>query len=122
MSQRKFGALIFAVATLGLGYVKSSHESPIIGLILVILWFVLLGYLVERGLLPEAVWPFQRRIDLLDLALSAACLTASLAFALAIVLLRNDRIAVLVMGAVDVLLIGGGLFFYTRGVFFGPKR
>ena len=123
MSRPKIGAVILGVATLGLGYVEFSTSSSVVGLILVVLWFVLLGYLIERGLLPEACWPFQRRIDLLNLAISAACLTACLAFAMAIVFLRNDRSAVLVMGAMDIILFGAGLFFYAKALFFGrPAR
>jgi FlaA1/EpsC-like NDP-sugar epimerase len=112
VSHPKIGAVILGVATLGLGYLEFSISSSVIGLILVVLWFVLLGYLIERGLLPEGCWPFQKRIDLLNLAISAACLTACLA--MAIVFLRNNRSAVLVMGAMDVVLLGAGLFFMRK--------
>ena len=122
MSHPKIGAVILGVATLGLGYVEFSTSSSVIGLILVVLWFVLLGYLIERRLLPEGCWPFKKRIDLLNLAISAACLTACLAFAMAIVFLRKDRSAVLVMGAMDLVLFGAGLFFYAKALFFGPAR
>ena len=57
MSHQKIGAVILGVATLALAYVEFSTSSSVIGLILVVLWFVLLGYLV--GCFLKGIGPFR---------------------------------------------------------------
>jgi hypothetical protein len=80
MSLSKPGALIvLAAASFGMIYVESSRLSPLISLTLLILYFMLLGFLIERGLVPHEYWPFQRRFGLQDLAIAAACPVAALA-------------------------------------------
>jgi hypothetical protein len=123
VSLGKGGArIVFAAATVGMLLVYGLRLPSLIQLILLVLYFVLLGYLIELGLLPREYWPFQRRIGLFELAVSAACLVAALASAMGILLLRSNRTGVLIFGVLTVLLLGGGTFFYAKGMFFGPRQ
>jgi hypothetical protein len=114
--------IVFATSTVGILLVYSLAVPSLFQIILLILYFVLFGALIERGLLPPQYWPFQRRIGLLDLAISAACLVAALASAMGILLLRSNRVGMLTFGALMVLLVGGGTFFFAKGMFFGQRR
>lgn len=114
--------IVFATSTVGILLVYSLAVPSLFQIILLILYFVLFGALIERGLLPPQYWPFQRRIGLLDLAISAACLVAALASAMGILLLRSNRVGMLTFGALMVLLVGGGTFFFAKGMLFGQRR
>jgi hypothetical protein len=114
--------IVFAAATVGMLLVYSFPVPSLFQMISQILFFVLFGSLIECGLFPREYWPFQRRIGLLELAISAACLVAALASAMGILLLRSNRTGTLAFGALMVLLVGGGTFFFAKGMFFGPRR
>jgi hypothetical protein len=116
------GLIVLAAASFGMVYVESSRLSPLISLTLLILYFVLLGFLIERGMVPHEYWPFQRRIGLQDLAIAAACLVAALAAALILRFLGNGRAAILTTSVMMLVLIGAGGLFLAKGLFRGPCR
>ena len=87
----KRGAQIaFAAATLAIALAYSIGLPDLFGLILTALYPVLLGYLMECGLLPRACWPFGQ-IDVFALAVSAACLVVALASAMGLMIAGGHR-------------------------------
>lgn len=82
--------IVFAAATLAIALAYSIGVPDLFGLILTVLYLVLLGYLIECGLLPRTYWPFGQ-IDLFALALSAACLVAALASAMGLLIAGGHR-------------------------------
>lgn len=50
--------IVFAAATLAIALAYSIGVPDLFGLILTVLYLVLLGYLIECGLLPHTYWPF----------------------------------------------------------------
>ncbi len=120
MDSRKARLVLF-VAAVGLLYAQSANIGSLYKVILVVLYFILLGALIERGFLSRRYWPFQRHIGLLDLAISAACLTAALASALGIAVFRGHRDAMLGFGILMLGFLVGGLVFMTKGFLYGPR-
>jgi hypothetical protein len=82
----------------------------LVELILLVLYLVLLGYLIECGLLPHMYWPFGR-IDIFALAVAAACLVAALATAMGILIAGAHRDVMIALAVIMALLLGGGMFF-----------
>ena len=116
------GRVVFLIATVGLLVVCGLGTAGFFRLILTVLYFVLYGYLIERGSLPREWWPFQRQLQLQDLAISAAFLVAALASAMGVLLLRANRAGMLVFGLLMVVSCGAGLVFFVKGTLYGPRR
>jgi len=118
---RRAALIVFAAATVGVLLVNSLRVPTLIGLILTVLYLVLLGYLIECGLLPSAYWPFGK-INLFELALSAACLVASLAVAMGILIAGAHRSVMIALAGMLILLLCGGMFFLVKSALAGRKR
>lgn len=87
---RRGAYILLAAATTGILLVYLFGVPTLFGLILTVLYLVLLGYLMECGLLPRTYWPFGT-INIFDLAISAACLVAALASAMGILIAGTHR-------------------------------
>lgn len=116
------GRIVFLIATIGLLAVYGLGVRGFFGLILTVLYFVLCGYLVERGSLPREWRPFQRRCNLQDLAMSAAFLVGALGSAMGVLLLSGNHAGMLVSGVLMVVFSGAGLVFFLKGLLYGPRR
>jgi hypothetical protein len=95
--------------------------SPLIRVILIVLGFVAMGILIERGLLPHEYWPF-RRMSLRDLVISAGCLVAALVSAMAILLLRHGQAGMITSAVIMIMFLIAGLIFFVRGIAPGGRR
>jgi hypothetical protein len=116
------GRVVFLIATVGLLAVHGFGIPGLFSPILTVLYFVLYGYLVERGSIPREWWPFQRQLNLQDLAISAAFLVAALASAMGVLLLRANHAGMLVSGLLMGVFCSAGLVFFLKGVLYGPRR
>jgi hypothetical protein len=110
------------IATIGMLAVYGVGTPGLFSLILSVLYFVLYGYLVERGSLPREWWPFQRQPNLQDLAISAAFLVAALASAMGVVLLRTNYARLLISGLLMTVCCAAGLVFFVKGIMYGARR
>lgn len=110
--------VVFAAASLAIVLVCSIGAPDLVGLILTVLYLVLLGYLIECGLLPRTVWPF-RRIDVFALAVSAACLVAALASAMGMLIARAHRDVMIALAVTMIVLLCSGMFFLAKGTLYG---
>jgi hypothetical protein len=121
LGDRNARVVLFA-ATLGLVVVSSIGISRLLFFILTLLWLSLWGYLLGRGLLPRAYWPLRRLPGSVDLAISAACYVAALAFAIGVRYLHAHRTGMLACGVLMVIALCVGAIFAIRGLFLGPVR
>jgi hypothetical protein len=112
--------IAFAVATIALVLACSIGVPDLIGLILTVLYLVLLGYLIECGLLPPTYWPFGQ-IDVFALAVYAACLVAALACAMGLLIAGAHREVMIALAVIVIVLLCGGMFFLVKGTFYGHR-
>lgn len=112
--------IAFAAATIALALAYSIGVPDLIGLILTVLYLVLLGYLIECGLLPRTYWPFGQ-IDVFALAVSAACLVAALASAMGLLIAGPHREVMIALAVIMIVLLCGGMFFLVKGTFYGHR-
>lgn len=110
--------VVFAAASLAIVLVYSIGVPDLVGLILTVLYLVLLGYLIECGLLPRTVLPF-RKIDVFALAVSAACLVAALASATGMLIARAHRDVMIALAVTMIVLLCSGMFFLVKGTLYG---
>ena len=112
--------IVFAAASLAIVFAYSIGVPDLVGLILTVLYLVLLGYLIECGLLPRTAWPFGR-IDVFALAVSAACLVAALASALGILIAGAHRDVMITLVVTMIVLLCSGMFFLVKGTLYGRR-
>lgn len=112
--------VVLAAATLAIVLTYSIGAPDLIGLILTVLYLVLLGYLIESGLLPRRYWPLGR-IDVSALAVSAACLVAALASAMGLLLAKANRDVMIALAVTMIVLLIGGIFFLVKGTIYGSR-
>ncbi|HEU5400207.1 MAG TPA: hypothetical protein VFU86_02550 [Terriglobales bacterium] len=122
MRLRKPGAqIVFAAATFAIALVYGMGAPGLFELILTVLYLVLLGYLIECGLLPHTYWPFGQ-IDVFALAVSAACLVAALAAAMGILVAGAHRDVMIGLAVTMIVLLCGGMFFLAKGTLHGRRN
>lgn len=112
--------VVFAAASLAIVVIYSIGVPDLVGLILTVLYLVLLGYLIECGLLPRTVWPFGK-IDVFALALSATCLVAALAFAMGMLIAGAHRDVMIALAVAMIVLLCSGMFFLVKGTLYGHR-
>ena len=112
--------IVFAAATLAIALAYSIGLPDLFGLILTVLYLVLLGYLIECGLLPHTYWPFGQ-IDLFALAVSAACLVAALASAMGLLLAGGHHDVMIALAVTMIVLLCSGMFFLVKGTLYGRR-
>jgi hypothetical protein len=112
--------VVFAATSLAIVLVYSIGVPDLVGLILTVLYLVLLGYLIECGLLPRMVWPFGK-IDVFALAVSAACLVAALASAMGMLIAGAHRDVIIALAVTMIVLLCSGMFFLVKGTLYGHR-
>lgn len=110
---RRGAQIIFAAASLAIVLVYSIGVPDLVGLILTVLYLVLLGYLIECGLLPRRAWPFGQ-IEIFALAVSAACLVAALAFAMGMLIAGAHRDVMIAFAVTMIVLLCSHVFLCER--------
>lgn len=112
--------VVLAAASLAIVLVYSIGVPDLVGLILTVLYLVLLGYLIECGLLPRTVWPFGK-IDVFALAVSAACLVTALASAMGMLIAGTHRDVMIALAVTMIVLLCSGMFFLVKGTLYGHR-
>lgn len=110
---KRSAQVVFAAATFAMALAYGIGVPDLVGLILLVLYLVLLGYLIECGLLPHTYWPFGR-IDVFALAVAAACLVAALATAMGILIAGTHRDVMIALAVIMVLLRRGHVLLRER--------
>lgn len=118
---KRSAQIVFAAATLAIVLVYSVGVPDLFGLILTVLYLVLLGYLIECGLLPRTAWPFGQ-IDVFALAVSAACLVGALASAMGILVAAAHRDVMIALAVAMIGLLCSGMFFLVKGTLHGRRN
>lgn len=113
--------IVFAAATLAIALVYGVGVPDLFELILTVLYLVLLGYLIDCGLLPHTYWPFGQ-IDVFALAVSAACLVVALATAMGILIAGAHRDLMIALAITMIALLCSGMFFLVKGTLHGRRN
>jgi hypothetical protein len=118
---KRSARIVFAAASIGIVLVYSIGVPDLFGLILTVLYLVLLGYLIECGLLPPTTWPFGQ-IDVFALAVSAACLVGALATAMGVLVAGARRDVMIALAVTMIALLCSGMFFLVKGTVYGRRN